>query len=514
MSGSINEEVQAPTADYEPFILWYKAFYKQQVEYCLNPSFQRWFIGGNGTGKTLVDHWNPLAYGLGLHPHQDPNRYDKPFPGPPLKIRILVPDFEKVEEVSLDKLFNPQVIIWPNGKRTEVGPLMPESAIKPKSKFTKDSKRIKLKNGTVFQWVTNEQGWKAMRGPEFDILVVDEECDERVFQENVRGLRNAKGGGKIIAGLTPPFEEGKGPTWTKDKVVDAFFNQDLEGRDLFVINACMRDNPAITEKFIKEFTQGMTKEQVSVVVDGQYPAWGDLVHPYFQDHVWNPQRCEGHLLMDNTPLPGNDEADWLMAFDWHPSKPCAAIWGFVDSDKNLVIYDELDPRVADRCGDDIDSLADVMRSIEGFPHEDRRFRRWQDPSASTEYSKVRRGFSAWDAFRLAGIVTSVGRNRDPHLGISWVNEFFRGNSKDMPRVYIYERCKNLRRALNNHYWVRGQDGVGKPDPKWSDFPVTLKYIVQGIHGKTGRRKKINKWPIQSFLSNKSQRQVRDISKWF
>ncbi len=27
-----------------------------------------------------------------------------------------------------------------------------------------------------------------------------------------------------------------------------------------------------------------------------------------------------------------------------------------------------------------------------------------------------------------------------------------GNMRDHPRVFIYERCKYLRRYLNNHYW--------------------------------------------------------------
>ena len=48
-----------------------------------------------------------------------------------------------------------------------------------------------------------------MRGGEQDILLLDEEGDERVYDECVRGLRNAKGGGKIIAGLTPPYQAGR-----------------------------------------------------------------------------------------------------------------------------------------------------------------------------------------------------------------------------------------------------------------------------------------------------------------
>ena len=70
---------------------------------------------------------------------------------------------------------------------------------------------------------------------------MDEESGERVWDENKRGLRNAKNGGKILGALTPPYEEGKGPTWTKDKIIDA----ELEDLDIEVFKACMADNPAI-----------------------------------------------------------------------------------------------------------------------------------------------------------------------------------------------------------------------------------------------------------------------------
>ena len=187
-----------------------------------------------------------------------------------------------------------------------------------------------------------------------------------------------------------------------------------------------------------------------------------------------------------------------MAFDWHPSKPCAAVWGYQDRSGDVVIFDELDKDLADSCGDDIDELADIFFGIEGRPQRKRRFRRWQDPSARTEYTRVKRGFNAWDAFRKAGVVTSAGRNRDPLVGISIVNDFFRGNQKNHPRLFIYERCKYLIKSLNNHYWIRGKDGVGKPDPIWSDYPICVRYILQEIGWKNKTNSKSSRMPLQSF----------------
>ena len=501
-------------ADLVPFFQWAAHHYKQQQEFIRSDSWQKWFIAGNGTGKSHIVHWDLLAYMLGLHPHQQEKWYPDPktrMPGPPIKIRVIVPDFDKVEEVSLDKLLRHQLIVYREGNKTkakEVGPMLPESLIVPKRGYSKDHRGIDLTNGSSISWVTSEQGWKAMRGAQFDILVVDEEPDYRVFDECLRGLRNAKGGGKVIAGLTPPYEEGCGPTWTKDKIVDKADNDP----DLDVIQACMADNPAITPEFVKRFSKGKTKEQIQVQVYGNYPSWGDLVHPDFENQDWDARLVKGHILNNDTPLPRNNEVDFVMAFDWHPSKACAAVFGFRDSDGNITFFDELDSKVSkDKT---IDELADIFRSIEGHPREQRRFRRWQDPSAKSSYQAVQRGFNAWDAFRHNGIVTSAGKNRDPNVGISIVNEYFRGNGKDHPRIFIYERCKCLIRALGNHYWKRGEDGKGRPDGGWSDYPICVRYILQelGWRERASYRHK-SKWPLQSFRKIKPDKQIIDVSRW-
>jgi len=158
-------------------------------------------------------------------------------------------------------------------------------------------------------------------------------------------------------------------------------------------------------------------------------------------------------------------------------------------------------------GKEIGELADIFNAIEGLPHSNRKFRRWQDPSAKSTYNAVQRGFNAWNAFRQHGIVTSAGKNRDPSVGISIVNEYFKGNGKDHPRIFIYERCQFLRQYLKNHYWKRGEDGVGKPDPKWSDYPITIRYIIQELKGRGTRH---DKWPLQSFKKQREKRQIYDL----
>ena len=476
-------------------------------------AWQTWFIGGNGTGKTLMVYWTDVALLLGAHPWCKRMNVM-----PPIKIKCLVPSFDNVEDVALEKLQDNQRIIFDKLDESqfkwfellrknrllkghdvdngwmEIGPLLPSSLIVPKKDFSKEHRGIELKNGSSIWFSTSEQGWKAQRGGEQDILSIDEEGDERVTDECVRGLRNAKGGGLIIAGLTPPYQPGQGPTWTKEKVLEA----SLTDPDINVVNACMADNPAITDEFISRFSKGKTKKQVDVQVWGKYPTWGDVVHPDFQDRIYDSEKMDGHLLPNDTEMPEAYDVDWVMAFDWHPSKPCAAVFGWVERSGNLVIFDELDKEWAEN--KEIADIADGFRNIEGFPYHRRRFRRWQDPSSKHKYD----GYNAWDAFRKNGIVTSSGKNRDPEVGISIVNEYFRGNCKDHPRIFIFERCKYTRRYLSNHYWKRSEDGKGKPDPKWSDYPICIRYILQDVGWKS-REKKKKKWPLVSYKTGQMKR---------
>jgi len=509
--------------DWLPVLTWPKFFYKQQQMFVDSEAWQTWFIGGNGTGKTLIVYWSDVALMLGVHPW-----LAKLGIMPPIKIKCLVPSFDNVEDVALEKLLdNQRILFTPPMKEyqrvwvellisnravkdhnldagwLEVGPLLPSSMLVPKKGFNKEHRGIELKNGSSIWFSTSEQGWQAQRGGEQDVLSIDEEGDERVTDECVRGLRNAKGGGKILAGLTPPYQAGQGPTWTKEKVLEA----SLKDPDIKVINACMADNPAITEDFIRRFSKGKTKKQIDVQVYGKYPTWGDLVHPDFEDRTYEAKKCEGHLLPNDTELPEAYDVDWVMSFDWHPSKPCAAVFGWVDRGGNVVIFDELDKEWAE--GREISDIADAFREIEGGKLNKRSFRRWQDPSSKHQYD----GFNAWDAFRRNGIYTNSGKNRDPEVGISIVNDYFRGNGKDHPRIYIFERCKYLRQYLGNHYWKRGEDGKGKPDPKWSDYPICLRYILQDIgwkHQNSGKRKK---WPKYSYQEVEPRPQRVDISRY-
>ncbi len=55
----------------------------------------------------------------------------------------------------------------------EVLSILPHSMIE--KGYSKEHRSVDLKNGSQILFVTNEQGWQAMRGKQFDIFAPDEE---------------------------------------------------------------------------------------------------------------------------------------------------------------------------------------------------------------------------------------------------------------------------------------------------------------------------------------------------
>ena len=62
----------------------------------------------------------------------------------------------------------------------------------------------------------------------------------------------------------------------------------------------------------------------------------------------------------------------------------------------------------------------------------------------------------------------------------------------------------------NHFWKRGEDGVGTPDAKWSDYPICVRYVLQEVGWKRSQGEK--KWPLQSFQKTTPKKQTYDISR--
>jgi len=128
--------------------------------------------------------------------------------------------------------------------------------------------------------MTSEQKRKLHAGTTFDVLACDEKPGWSHYDESKRGLRGAKGGGRVLWAFTPLYEEGRGPSWSKERILDAYEGGELPKTK--VIRAKMTDNPVVTKDYIAEFMRGKTDEQIRVQMLGEYPTFGKMCFPDFR----------------------------------------------------------------------------------------------------------------------------------------------------------------------------------------------------------------------------------------
>jgi len=493
--------------DWLPLFVWeMHHHYAKQKEFTLaiGGHWEVLFVAGNGAGKSHIFYWNIIMMSLGILPQYPVD--------PPISVKILMHDFEHgYGKIFTETCLETQYVLNPaTGKQKTIGRMLPASTVKKYP--SRDDRTLYFNNGSKIFFQTSEQKKRLHSGTNFDVLGCEEEAEYQVYDESKRGLRTAKDGGRILHAFTPPFDDeskNKGPSWTKFQLVDA--SKDGSNPDVFVVNAAMADNPAITKEFIRKFSRGKTEEQIRVQLYGEYPTWGKLIFPKFQDHLYDKEMKMGNLLPHDFPVPWKDEDfKFEMAVDWHGSKPCAVIWAFEVrcgyyeglERGDVVVFDELSPLAGKAMT--IRETVDACREIEGWRR--RRIVRWADPKMKDSNNALVSGFSPWDEFRHCGMRFTEGWNRDPYVGYSIINDFLSGKSKnnpDHPRLFIMEHVKTLRFNMNNHYNVPRKDGTAEPDPKFSDYCVSLKYMMNNKSRKIKKRMDRNqqKYGLTSFASD-------------
>lgn len=490
-----------------PLFEWRRRHYGKQLDF-VNAVKDFWeivFLAGNGTGKTHILYWNLITLALGIHPYQ------KSISNPPLRIKVLLNDFEHgYGKIFTDTVLRSQYL--PDG--TVLGPMATLDSYFITAFPSKEDKTLHFYNKSLIFFQTSEQKKRQHSGANFDILACDEEPEWPVYDESKRGLRTAKGGGRIFHAFTPPFDEedkNRGPSWTKFKLIDPWEQGDLP--DTKVIRASMHENPAITPEFIHRFTRGKTEEQVRIQVYGEYPTWGTVCFPEFEDFLWDPKKKVGHLLPWDLEVPWDDpDCKFEMALDWHGSKPAAVIWSWEymtgPNKGDVIVFDEISPN--EGRGMTISAIAKASREHEG--HRNKPITRWGDPKMKDKNNAIISGFSPWDEFRHCGIRLNEGWNREPFTGYSIIRDFLRGKGEkfiEHPRLFVKENCKTLRFQMKNHFITNR----GEPDPKFSDYPVCLKYILQNKSRKVKKNMeesgRFSKWPISSNGSF-----GRDYMKYF
>lgn len=159
----------------------------------------------------------------------------------------------------------------------------------------------------------------------------------------------------------------------------------------------------------------------------------------------------------------------IIALDHGATNPTAVLWGAVDYDENVFIFDE-----HYEAGKVVSYHADQIkaRSIEGISD-------WLIDPACMAKTNPKNGqlYSVWDEYNDNGLGKFRPANNAVLAGLNRVNEYFKGK-----RLFIFKNCVNLIREIESYKWQKLKPGQEKNEP---DAPVkkndhacdALRYLI-------------------------------------
>lgn len=250
---------------------------------------------GNRVGKTELGAQIVAEVALGLHPTISPG-----------EIWSFCPSFEEQKGTTQKKLLR----------------YLPKDKIKDIIWLRKGIiKELVIDAGdgreSLITFKSYEQGREKAQGAGKVLIWFDEEPPKDLFEECF--VRQDAGViVKIIMTMTPI----KGMTWIYD---DIYLKTD--NPDNFVSEASWEDNPWLTEEQKGVMGRGLSKEALEVRRKGKFMRRVGLVCPWFQRSI--------HVI----PMKELPEGDDIFGLDFGFSNPACGLYGRVDYDNNLYIFD-------------------------------------------------------------------------------------------------------------------------------------------------------------------------------
>lgn len=203
-------------------------------------------------------------------------------------------DWPSSRDIAQPKLFDNGYTVPGRGH----APFIPKREIE----FWKPSEQIlKLKNGSIIGFKSNDSGREKYQGTGKDIIWFDEEHDQDVYQEATIRVEAGRSLTVIVTcTLLPPEGVAGGITWTYNDIVLPWQRGDL--RDCLVVNASIYDNPFIGPDEIRflESIYPMGSIQRRIRLDGEllpgvggaraFPPFVREIHVREQREHYNPRR--------------------------------------------------------------------------------------------------------------------------------------------------------------------------------------------------------------------------------
>lgn len=377
-------------------LLSYMSFPGSQTEFHASRAMIRAIMGANGAGKSLPTDaalvWECLT-------GEQLGRL-------PVHAWVVRPSF--AINVETDPFY---IRTWFGDEK--FAPFIPRKMQNGKLKSRK--RLAQITNGSTIEMRTWHQGAELQQGYEPDVIMIDEECPEALFQEfQARMLRKERG--FMLCALLETTQP-----WT-GRLID-LAEKSPEAASVHIVSA--RDNPTISKKRLKIVEDGMDEVEAAMRIDGKLQTLSGKVYSDWSEENWK----DGHDLPD-------DRTDHVV-IDIGIDRPCAALWcGRAAKEKR-----------ADQEFSDfwlhreyyVRNVADVRRHVEGILAAGEGLHPaswWIDP---------------WSASNR--VTTTDGRTAALRILDQW-REVMGQYGIEIEPVSITRRLERLNRFLETRLWVK------------------------------------------------------------
>jgi len=350
---------------------------------------------------------------------------------------------------------------------------------------------VRLPNGGVILFKSNDQRERAFQGADWDMLWLDEEHDEPVFNEG--RMRLADRAGLAVFTMTPL----KGKTW----VYRRFVEEPEDGSASYALNS--RDNPHVPQDYLERLLAQYGPHERAARERGEFTALEGRVFEFYRHlHVveaFDPpedwQRFQGWDFGTRNPTavvwcaldPSDDvlhvyrehyKAGWTVkqhAERVHELEACETCLGepvqpSVDVDDSWLYPDDPEVVAAGFC-----DRVDGLRVCPGCLGRGRRepLPEWRvgDPAAKSERLTLAREHD---------LQTVKGRN-DVRPGLNSVAERLAPDVEGRAHLVVHDSCPRLVGEFEGYVWktTRGSKADPKDEPlKRDDHALdALRYVV-------------------------------------
>jgi phage terminase large subunit-like protein len=225
-----------------PSIYGYRAL-PHQERFHADPHKIRLFIGGNRSGKTVGGAAEAVLMLAGEHPVRTP------IFGAPVRLRGVGVDFES----GINRIMLPEIARW-----------IPPSLLKNGSwedSYVRGERTLYLTNGSVMEFLSNDQDVEKHAGVSRHGIWIDEECDQEIYNENLARTIDSKG--HIWMTVTPLQEL----SWTYDRI---YTKGKANDPNIGIHEVSTTENPYISSAEMDIMTDGMGDAEKKARLTGAY----------------------------------------------------------------------------------------------------------------------------------------------------------------------------------------------------------------------------------------------------